>query len=330
MSKILIISSEDDQTTNLVLDWLIFLKQPYLRINDSTKLELLNFKMNNESTDFTLKNDKITISFSEIKTIWYRRGLLNISTKTIKSKFPNHKFVNNLSIYLSQEYLHFNYAVLDLLYSKSHINRSSDVHTNKISNLYKAFQCGLDIPDSIITKQKTDVISFKLKYKSVISKAIHYGNYIENNLSIGCYTNELTNELIEELPDEFWPSLVQVKLDKLFELRIFYLHGEVYTSAIFSQNDKKTQVDFRKYNYEKPNRTPPFELPINIKQKLRMFMESINMNCGSIDIVVTKDLKYYFLEVNPVGQFQQVSYPCNYFLEEKVAQFLIKNENRNN
>lgn len=330
MSKILIISSEDDQTTNLVLDWLIHYKQDYLRINDTTNLEVSSFKLEINNIDFTLKNDKINFSFSKIKSIWYRRGLLNISTKTIKSKFSNHKFVNNLSIYLSQEYLHFNYAILDLLYSKVHINRSNDVHTNKISNLYKAFQCGLDVPDSIITKYKSDVVTFKEKHVEIISKAIHYGNYIENNLSIGCYTNELTNELIEELPNEFWPSLVQVKLDKLFELRIFYLHGEFFASAIFSQNDKKTQVDFRKYNYEKPNRTPPFELPISIKQKLILFMESINMNCGSIDIVVTKDLKYYFLEVNPVGQFQQVSYPCNYFLEEKVAQFLIQNENRNN
>ena len=34
--------------------------------------------------------------------------------------------------------------------------------------------------------------------------------------------------------------------------------GTFYSSAIFSQNDPKTSVDFRNYNKDKPNRTPPY------------------------------------------------------------------------
>lgn len=52
-------------------------------------------------------------------------------------------------------------------------------------------------------------------------------------------------------------------------------------------------------------------------------MNFLDYQTGSIDIVVDKLDVYYFLEVNPIGQFKQVSSPCNYNLEEKIAKFLI-------
>jgi len=51
-------------------------------------------------------------------------------------------------------------------------------------------------------------------------------------------------------------------------------------------------------------------------------MSKLNMNCGSIDMIVTKQKEYVFLEVNPIGQFKQVSFPCNFYLEQKIANFL--------
>ena len=35
---------------------------------------------------------------------------------------------------------------------------------------------------------------------------------------------------------------------------------------------------------------------------------------------------YYFLEVNPVGQFGMTSIPCNYDLHEVVAKHLIQKD----
>lgn len=51
-------------------------------------------------------------------------------------------------------------------------------------------------------------------------------------------------------------------------------------------------------------------------------MNKINLNCGSIDILVDNNLNYFFLEVNPVGQFGMVSFPCNYNLENHIANYL--------
>ena len=58
-------------------------------------------------------------------------------------------------------------------------------------------------------------------------------------------------------------------------------------------------------------------------------MKKSNLDTGSIDIVVTKKEEYVFLEVNPVGQFGWVSSNCNYYLEEKVANYLMNNTSPN-
>jgi glutathione synthase/RimK-type ligase-like ATP-grasp enzyme len=131
--------------------------------------------------------------------------------------------------------------------------------------------------------------------------------------------------MIEELPLNFHPTLFQEYIEKVFEIRSFYLNGLFYSSAIMSQNDRQTQIDFRNYNHTKPNRTPPYKLPNELENKLQKLMFDLNLNSGSIDLLVDKYGNYVFLEVNPIGQFAQVSKPCNYYLEEMIANSLIYN-----
>ena len=93
--------------------------------------------------------------------------------------------------------------------------------------------------------------------------------------------------------------------------------------AIFSQQNGKTKIDFRNYDNKMPNRNVPYNLSQNVELKLIKFMNRIGLNSGSIDLILTPDDEYIFLEVNPVGQFGMVSYPCNYFLEREIAAILI-------
>ena len=93
--------------------------------------------------------------------------------------------------------------------------------------------------------------------------------------------------------------------------------------AIFSQLDTQTEVDFRKYNFEKPNRTVPYELPEGLRSKIAILMSRLGLDTGSLDLIRAADGRYIFLEVHSIGQFRMVSRPCNYNLEKKVAERLI-------
>jgi ATP-GRASP peptide maturase of grasp-with-spasm system len=193
---------------------------------------------------------------------------------------------------------------------------------NKLICLDIAKECGLETPDTLIISDIQKVQKFKDTHNQIITKGIQESASFTTKLY---YLQNYTEEIFEYESSkfvEFFPTLFQQKLEKDYELRIFYFYGEFYSMAIFSQLDTQTQIDFRKYNDIKPNRTVPYTLPINIANNLRQFMNKIDLNTGSIDMVVTKGKRYVFLEVNPVGQFGMVSNPCNYYLEKKITECL--------
>ncbi len=88
--------------------------------------------------------------------------------------------------------------------------------------------------------------------------------------------------------------------------------------AIFSQNDSKTEVDFRKKTEDSQVRNVPYRLPEHIREKLIEVAAKLRLDTGSFDMIVDTDNNYIFLEVNPLGQFSMTSFPCNYYLERKL------------
>jgi len=181
---------------------------------------------------------------------------------------------------------------------------------------------GLKIPKTSIFNSYDE--SSKSQFENTITKSIRNGALVKiNQIPFFFMTKEL-----KKIPSKlFFPSLVQEKIDKEYELRIFHLKGKNYAMAIFSQNDEQTKVDFRQYNYKKPNRCIPYELPFEVDVKITSLMELLKLDTGSVDLIKGIDGEYYFLEINPSGQFRMTSFPCNYDLHYQVAKTLIKMSN---
>ncbi len=336
---VLILTNEDDYSTNEVIDWLIHYNADFRRINGGEYLLIDEIEIGNspEASDITIvTQDGERLSFREIKAYWYRRGEIRIHPE---SHIQNELFALPLKDIDSKNELkngtgfldYFNGEIGDLSkYLNSYLQGIPSIgsffhnYTNKLENLRIAESCGLTIPETLITGNKSNAAAFIVKHGRTIGKAIRNGIGIKTvDFTYSGMTVLYTEEDIELLPEIFFPQLFQQCINKRYELRVFFLDDEFYASAIFSQNDKKTELDFRNYNYERPNRTPPYNLPSAIKTKLISFMKMVGMNSGSIDMVVTDKMEFIFLEVNPIGQFSQVSKPCNYHLEKRIAQNLI-------
>ena len=82
-------------------------------------------------------------------------------------------------------------------------------------------------------------------------------------------------------------------------------------------------MDFRHYDFDIPNRSVPFQLPHLIEKKIHKLFKALGLNTGSVDLIKSQKGEFVFLEINPMGQFGMVSYPCNYQLEKKVFEFMI-------
>ncbi len=190
---------------------------------------------------------------------------------------------------------------------------------NKLIQLKLAKKSGLKIPN---TKLINDFCNVDF-YKKIVTKPLTKGITQKKGSSLFAnYTTEIKKSDLDE--NTFFPSLIQEKIEKLYEVRSFYLDEKIYSMGILSQNNDKTSVDYRKYDKKNPNRYIPYKLPNEIEKKLIDLMKSLRLNCGSIDLIKDTNNEYVFLEVNPKGEFGFLSASCNYGLELVVAKKLIE------
>ncbi|MFK7949205.1 MAG: grasp-with-spasm system ATP-grasp peptide maturase [Saprospiraceae bacterium] len=320
---ILILSNEYDYSTIDVTHWLKHYNIPFVRLNGEEVYSLEKVTLENNEVDFVIYNDEKIIKLSEIKSVWYRRGQLNFTYNLRPQEFGD--FGRVIEMHLKAELEITTDLFYFLLKEKPHIGTFERRGMNKLIVLYEAQKVGLKIPETQITatEKYTDFENLKPYITKSISETFRprfdFGNYI-------IYTENIDNT---QLQKNFFPTLFQEKYEKEADLRIFYLDGKFHRMAIISQSHQQTATDFRKYLTEKPNRSLPFQLPKHIEEKLKLLMDKVELETGSIDMILTRNSEYVFLEVNPIGQFGMTSYPCNYFLERQIAKTLIEKSYEN-
>lgn len=325
---ITILSSLNDHSTSDIIDWLIHYRKTFKRLNSDghDRISDLSLRIGSDNVSISTNTNQ---NLNDIDcSFWFRRGSL------VLDNWPDVDFINeevsNRIKHFIQDEKTVLISYLDYLIkkrSKYLLNSTSDYFLNKITSLDTAFEIGINIPETIITTRREDVVKFwdEFKESGIITKPLSNDLSLKiDNVLLNMYVTELKCETINLLPSRFIPTLFQQKIVKLFEIRAFYLENEFYSMAIFSQDSVKTADDYRNYDYENPNRTVPFLLDEEMQNKLRSLMLKLKLNSGSIDLIYGIDKEIYFLEVNPVGQFSMISIPCNYYLERKIAKALSK------
>ncbi|MBV7529657.1 grasp-with-spasm system ATP-grasp peptide maturase [Chitinophaga sp. sic0106] len=310
-AQILILSqSHLEGSTDQVCQWLSHLRIPFLRVNgeDLCQLQRLNDLPANEN----------------ISAVWYRRKIHSFPAKyQLKKADFNTEYT--LKRFLIDEFNGLHSYLFHLIDRQKWLNDPfTEESLNKLQVLALARKCGIHTPFTEIVTTKKEIESLLENYTAIIVKPVSECIFLED--ADGGHYKMLTKTInpanLHLVPEIFFPSLVQEKVDKKFEIRTFYLDGECHSMAIFSQNNHKTREDFRNYDNERPNRTVPYKLPATLEAKLDQLMKLLHFRTGSIDLMVDQQGNYHFLEINPEGQFGMVSYPCNYYLEKKLAVLL--------
>jgi ATP-GRASP peptide maturase of grasp-with-spasm system len=322
---ILILSEVSDVMTDSVCQWLFYKNKKFVRINNEDfyqyKIQMLS---DNNSFEILLTKNGHSYKISEFEKIWFRRGNFYF-LKPEKPLYSNSKVQEKIKEHIDfeeQTLVNFLYSVL---MQKTHINNPLHYNSNKLVSLNTAIKCGLIIPITLITDSKKTLASFHKTSNSIITKNIQDVILVRNidGYSIGQSTKKISNSI----KNDFWYSLFQEEIVKKYELRIFYFMGNFYTMAIFP---RKETLDFRTVDVNSPEclRMVPYNLPKDIKIKIRKFMKEMELESGSIDMIVDPNDQFYFLEVNPVGQFHFLNRICNYYIEKEISNFLkANNEN---
>ncbi|MEH6306929.1 grasp-with-spasm system ATP-grasp peptide maturase [Olivibacter sp. CPCC 100613] len=329
---VLLVTESGDDSTNSVIDWLSYYRKEFKRLNLdlflSNEIENMSIEFGNSTDDSAASFDNRNVSMEQIDSVWFRRSVRPFLEESFLNVYEQdfyRKVKNNF-------YYEYSHSILFLLSKLSHdkkkLGNYNILRFNKLEMLSQVKEVGIEIPPTLVTNDKTCLVAFKQKHRSIITKAISEVFDLKIDSSSGKkvflnYTEEVTDKTVESLPVKFGMSLFQKNLEKEIEIRVFYLNGELYSMAIFSQLDTQTSTDYRKYTN---NRNVPYKLPHELENKIRQLMAKINLDTASIDFVKTKDRRFVLLDINPRGQYGMTSYPCNYHLDKKIADYLTNHE----
>ncbi|MDD4760307.1 MAG: hypothetical protein PHU66_05770 [Bacteroidaceae bacterium] len=298
---ITVFTIEHDITTHEVVDWIDYYGMDIYIITPKNIIQKAPVIFN------AIRNGNIC-------TFWFR-------------KWSN----DNNSINFKEATAKESFKIVEYIYHKTKetsywLNNPYDYQSNnKPVQEHYAQLSGLQTPKSWLVNSREQLKSIAATNTSIITKSM--GSLIIrviNGSNHFSYTTVLDRGEVNECPEYFFPSYIQEYIEKEYEIRSFYLDGEFFSMAIFSQANENTKIDFRHYDKVNPNRYEPIVLSAELESKLKNFIAYLGTNCGSFDLIMTPTGQTVFLEVNVLGQFGMVSKPCNYNLEEKVAIKLIE------
>jgi glutathione synthase/RimK-type ligase-like ATP-grasp enzyme len=100
------------------------------------------------------------------------------------------------------------------------------------------------------------------------------------------------------------PSIFQPYIEKAFELRCVVMGEKIFTAKLDSQAHESTRKDWRGGAVEEEDVDyEVFDLPEHVQAGLHRLMRSFEINFASIDMIVTPEGEFVFLDLNPNGQW---------------------------
>lgn len=109
------------------------------------------------------------------------------------------------------------------------------------------------------------------------------------------------------------PCLFQEYVPKRHELRVTVIGDAVFAAEIHSQEREETSVDWRNYDVDVPYVATT--LPAEVADRCLALVRNYGLAYSAMDLIVTPDGQYVFVESNPNGQF--------IFVEEKLPQLAM-------
>lgn len=209
------------------------------------------------------------------------------------------------------------------------VNHPDAVRTagHKPEQLQRAAALGLSIPRSLVTNEPE---TFKRFYEecggAVIYKLMGYPWYSDKDeMPISTYTALVPREMLTEAHRVVATAhLFQEFIMKRCDIRVTVIGNEVFATAIHPLSTE-TRIDFRA-DYGSLSYAP-HTLPDYLREQLLALTRSYHLVYAGIDLLLTPEDRYVFLELNALGQFGWLEGHTGVPLYHTLAMLLIEGEN---
>lgn len=298
MSKILIITCSYDKTIDYIIEKNKY-RANFFRFNVDLFADY-GITISNSYWEISYRNN--TINSNTTLSIYYRKP-----TFPDTSDFaPEYRRIINSDILAIIDGLANSFSGVVL--TKPYLLRQAE---NKIFQLIYAKSHSILMPKSFIGNNNY----WKCINDQRIIKPISVGK-IETSSGIAIIQTNLMHENDSYDSPELTPVYIQEYIKKSFEVRITVVDDDFFAVKIVSDN----MIDWRAGNN---NQYEIIDIPIEIKKCIKMMMKDFQLRFGAIDYIVDVDGKWYFLEINPNGQWQWLECILGLSISDSIMNMLL-------
>lgn len=295
MSESLIIGDRSDLHVQAVR------KALQIKGHDATLLEprcfpseqFATFRFSDEETSWDI-DDREAIRSSRLNpsTVWVRR--LQRPLVPAEAVHPD-----DLRVAQNEcDYFYRNLA--GLLYPSAFtINpvRNQATYDCKPTQLRLARQCGLRIPATVMSNRPDEIRSLLAGGKPILFKTFTPNHWVGERESRYTFASTIS---LEDLPSDeilrLTPGIYQEAIACESELRVTVMGRHVFASEI-----RYSGIDYRREVLDLP--VHHTTIPQDLENRLLRFMAGMGIYFGCFDLLRTEAGEYYFLEINPSGQW---------------------------
>lgn len=283
----LLISSTIDYSTDLIAYELEQRNQSYLRINRDKFAEykvLYSLESNSLSVEI---HGQIYMITDALKAVYFRapvflRNNKNYSLEDQLYRSQWSSFIRNLIVFENAKWINHPVATYKA--------------ENKLYQLKCAKQMGLMVPHTHVGNVLPSVSEKNMYVVKSLDAALFY----EGNQEMFTYSIPLDGKELLDAEIQNAPIILQDCLQDKIDIRATVIDSQIYAVKIVVENNgidgdwRRTDKDLLSY--------VPIQLPISICDKLLQLMKHLGLTFGGIDLVLADNI-YYFIEVNPTGEW---------------------------
>jgi glutathione synthase/RimK-type ligase-like ATP-grasp enzyme len=317
-STVLIITNDHDEHADAVIRELTKRNVSVFRLHPedfphacSASIEIQDGRIQGE-----LRNAEHRVAFDDVCAAWFRRSrnLFDGRISQTSEKLDNYVRAQSTATLIAV------CASLETLWVSHPFKlRHGEV---KALQLAEASKAGLKTPHTLISNDVTRATAFVDALgdaECAIKPLMAVGVTDDQGYRLPLTTTLPPGHSLESVA--LAPTMFQPYVDKAFELRCVVIGEEIFCAKMDSQANEDSRLDWRGGHPEHE----VFALPEQVQASLRRLMDSFGLNFASLDMIVTPEGDFVFLELNPNGQWLWLELELGLPLVASMADLLTTN-----
>ena len=184
------------------------------------------------------------------------------------------------------------------------LNRPSAIANaeDKPLQISHAQRIGFRVPSTLISNDPSAITEF-VEQGPTIAKTLRASLIGEGASERVIFTNRIASTSgTDPRAFEAAPAIYQREIDKAFDVRVSVVGSRCFTALIASQEFVETEVDWRRGSDPRVKHIA-HELPKDVERQCVAITHHFDLSFSAIDLVLDRNGQYWFLEMNPNGQW---------------------------